>query len=82
MSAAPASSCLTPRRGRPSNESLAELELIAIKAEIADLVSRCDPSLDRLERATWEMGPSAHQTVMYIRYQLDRMRRRHLSSAR
>lgn len=77
---APASA--RPRKGRPSNESLAQLELIAMRAEVLDLVSRCEPSLDRLERATWELGPSAHQTVAFIRYQMDRMKRRHLSSAR
>ena len=49
------------------------MELRVCQGEITSFIDVATPSLDALERATWELGPAAHQHVARIRYHMERL---------
>jgi hypothetical protein len=64
------------KRGRPSKEDEARLDLLAHKAEEQAAADAVLPLLRRLELLTYEAGPAAHQLVSAVSHWHQRHARR------
>lgn len=65
-----------PKRGRPSLEDDARLELLARRREEQEAAGAVSPLLRRLELVAHEYGPAAWQLVSALAYWHDRHGRR------
>jgi hypothetical protein len=64
------------KRGRPSKEDEARLDLLAHRAEEQAAADAVLPLLRRLELLTYEAGPAAHQLVSAVSHWHQRHARR------